>query len=156
MMLNRLLPVTIDNHYRGHVIALVFFVVISLISTGRSLAHILLADGGVQSIAGIPLDSYPDGAVGSLIVVFGYWGGSQLLFAVLFWIVLWRYRSLIPMMWLFIILEYSIQLGVSATKSVIVSSAPGTIANLIIIPLGIVILLLSLLDTKRQTTHDKL
>lgn len=45
-MINRILPARIDNHYRGHRLALWLFVPITLQTVGVSLTHILKADGG--------------------------------------------------------------------------------------------------------------
>ena len=73
-MLERLLPKTIDNRYRGHPLALWVFVPITVITLVRSLIHMFRADGGAQSIATIPLDSYPEAAAVAGVVIFALWG----------------------------------------------------------------------------------
>ena len=42
----RLLPDSFDNQQRGHPLALWLFYLATIVTVGRSLAHIFLADGG--------------------------------------------------------------------------------------------------------------
>ena len=53
-MLNRIFPKGIDNHHRGHKLALWFFVPITFMKVAISLVHIFYADGGAQSICTVP------------------------------------------------------------------------------------------------------
>ena len=55
----KLLPDVIDNQYHGMKIAKYAFWLILAATIVRSLIHIFAADGGAQTIATIPLDSYP-------------------------------------------------------------------------------------------------
>ena len=77
----RLLPDSFDNQQRGHPVALWLFYLATIVTVGRSLAHIFLADGGAQSIATVPLEQFtPEGAA-SVVSMFAFWGLSQLLLA---------------------------------------------------------------------------
>tara|TARA_Y100000389_G_scaffold203520_1_gene252157 strand:+ start:1834 stop:2175 length:342 start_codon:yes stop_codon:yes gene_type:complete len=108
-----------------------------------------LEDGGAQSIATIPLDNYSVEASGVVIHIFAEWGLTQLLFGVLYAIVLWRYKSLIPLMYLFILIEYTGRLLLTMYKPIILEgTAPGSVGNYIMIPLALIMLVLSLLKTK--------
>ena len=98
--MNMLFPKTVDNTYNGNKLPLYFFYILTTVTIGRSLAHMFLEDGGAQSIATIPLDSYSVEAADVVIHIFSEWGLTQLLFGVLCAIVLWRYKSLIPLMYL--------------------------------------------------------
>ena len=40
------LPDSLDNNFPGHVAAIWLFALITIVTIGRSLAHIFLADGG--------------------------------------------------------------------------------------------------------------
>ena len=115
-MLERLFPKTADNDYRGNRIALWVFVPITVATLVRSGIHIFRADGGAQSIATIPLDTYSDPAATAVILVFALWGLSQLLLGLLYLVVLVRYRALIPLMYLTLILEYGGRLALGAWK----------------------------------------
>jgi len=148
-MLNKILPKKLENKFTGHKIALYAFVIITIITIARSLIHILTQDGGAQSIATIPIDNYPTQAANAVILIFAYWGISQLIIGILYLIVILRYKDLIPLMYIFLILEYSARLGTGLLKPIeTVSTAPGAIGNYLAIPVMIVLFLLSLPKNK--------
>lgn len=148
-MLERLLPKTADNHYRGLSIAKWVFVAMTMLTIARSLAHIFLRDGGAQSIATIPLNAFSSDASAVIIGMFAQWGLTQLMFGLLYVLVLWRYQSLIPLVWLFSAFEWSGRLLLGLAKSFeTVGTAPGTIGNLIFVPLALLMLLLALKERK--------
>ena len=108
-------------------------------------------DGGAQSIATIPLSSFSPEATDVVVHIFAEWGLTQLLFGILYIIVLWRYKSLIPLMYLFILTEYSGRLFLTFYKPIILEgTAPGGIGNYIMIPLALIMLVLSLRKTKKN------
>jgi hypothetical protein len=72
-----------------------FLAVYNLVGTVRSLIHILAPDSGAQSIA--TMDTSVAGGP-NIIAMLAQWGGAQLLMALFIWIVLWRYRALVPLM----------------------------------------------------------
>lgn len=144
-MLANLFPSTLDNNYRGHPLALWVFIAATALTLGRSLAHIFLPDGGAQSIATIPLDGFSPAAAEVIVGMFAQWGLTQLLFGLLYGLVLWRYRSLIPLMWLFILLEYGGRLLLTLYKPFeTAGQAPGGIGNYVLVPLALVMLVLAL------------
>ena len=106
-MLKSLFPKTVTNEYRGARIAKWVLVALMAMTIGRSLAHMSLPDGGAQSIATIPQDSYSPSASTVVIGMFAQWGLTQLMFGLLYVLVLWRYPSLIPLMWLFMLFEWT-------------------------------------------------
>ena len=61
-ILEILFPKSIDNQYRGNAITKWLFVAMTILTVGRSLAHMFLPDGGAQSIATIPLEAFPPSA----------------------------------------------------------------------------------------------
>jgi hypothetical protein len=146
----KLFPKTIDNQYRGSAIAKWLFVVITIHAVGRSLTHIFLPDGGAQSIATIPLDAFSPSAASVIVGLFAYWGLSQLLFGLVFVLVLWRYQSLIPLMWVFMFIEYSGRLLIGGFYKPFetVGTAPGAVLNHVFPLLALVMLVLSLKEQK--------
>ena len=151
-MLKNLFPKTITNNYCGAPTAKWVFVAITVLTIGRSLAHILLPYGGAQSIATIPLDDFTANGAAAVIHIFALWGLSQLMFGLLYALVLWRYQALIPLMWLFILIEYSGRLLLTFAKPFeVVGTAPGAVGNYVFIPLALIMLVLSL----REMQHDK-
>jgi len=148
-MFENLFPKNIDNQYRGMSIAKWVFVAMTILTVGRSLAHIFVADGGAQSIATIPLDAFSSDAAMVIIGMFAQWGLTQLMFGVLYVLVLWRYQSLIPLMWTFILFEYSGRFLLGLYKPFeTVGQAPGGIGNMIFPVLAIIMLVLSLREAK--------
>jgi hypothetical protein len=144
-MLDRLFPKPVTDRYGGAPIAKWVFVLLTVITVGRSLAHIFLPDGGAQSIATIPLDRFTSNGEATVIHIFALWGLSQLLFGLLYIVVLWRYQSLIPLMYVFVSVEYMGRLLLTFAKPIVTDgTAPGAIGNYVIIPLALVMLVLSL------------
>jgi len=130
---SKILPSVADNNYRGHKIALWFFYLITAVTIGRSLIHMLKDDGGAQSIATIPLDTYTDAAAATVILIFSYWGLSQLMFGIIQLIVALKYRSLIPLMYLMLIIEWGGRFLISLWKPIeTAGQAPGGIGNIIL------------------------
>ena len=144
-MLEKLFPRVAANEYHGAPLAGWALAAMTLVTLGRSLAHIVLPDGGAQSIATIPVDDFSANGAAALIHIFSQWGLSQLLFGVFYVIVLLRYRCLIPLMWLFILVEYAGRLLLGFAKPVELSgTAPGAVGNYVFIPLALIMLVLAL------------
>lgn len=61
------------DDYRGSRLAFYFLIFVAVISTARSLVHILAPDGGAGSIAGLVVD-VASGA--NIVAMFGQWGAS--------------------------------------------------------------------------------
>jgi hypothetical protein len=115
-MLHRIFPARIDNRYRGCNLALWLFVPITIMRITISVVHIFYADGGAQSISTIPLDTYPAGAAQNVIALFARMGLDQLFLCLLFVLVLIRYRAMIPLMYLVIVVQYIAEQGIVHIK----------------------------------------
>ena len=144
-MLNRIFPERIDNHYRGHKLALWFFVPITFMKVAISLLHIFNADGGAQSISTIPLDTYTAGGAQNVIALFSRMGLDQLLLGLLFVVVLFRYRAMIPLMYVLIVVHYIALEGIVYMKPLVLAGTSGaSTPALILTVLSISGLILSL------------
>ena len=135
-------PKQVDNNFQGYNVAAIIFLLVTIFTIVRSCIHILAPDGGAGSIAGIDLSV----AGGSNIVsIFALWGLSQLLMGIVYLVVFFRYKSLIPFMYLLILAEYSGRIAIGFIKPLIViHTPPGAIGDYILIPLAILMLILSL------------
>ncbi|UCC51252.1 MAG: hypothetical protein JSV68_19410 [Anaerolineaceae bacterium] len=154
-MLEHLLPKVVTNNYRGMSIAKWVLVAIIALTIARSLAHIFLPDGGAQSIATIPLDAYSPGAAAVIIGMFAQWGLTQLMIGFLYALALWRYQSLIPLMWLLILFEWTGRLLLGFYKPFeTIDTAPGAIGNMIIPLVALIMLALSLRTKKMRIAGD--
>lgn len=141
----KLLPVVINNEYKGNKIAKLVFLGITVLTVARSLIHVFTPDGGAQTIATIPLDTYTQAGAESVIMIFSLWGLSQLLMGVVYSFVYLRYKSLIPAMYVLLITEYIMRIAIGMMKPIeTVGTAPGGVGNWIVVPLCIIMLVLSL------------
>ncbi len=144
-----LLPAQIDNHYRGLKISQYAFFLITAVTLVRSLIHVFAPDGGAQSIATIPLDSYSAEAASTVILMFSLWGLSQLLMGIVYLGVSLKYRSLIPAMYVLVIFEYAMRIVIGQMKPILTTgTAPGSIGSWIMVPVCAVLLALSLIPAK--------
>lgn len=148
-MLDQLFPKQINNDYQGHLIAKQIFIFITILTLARSLIHMFFSDGGAQSIASIPLDTYGHAAEATVILMFALWGLSQCLMGVLYVIALWRYQRLIPLFYLLMFIEYSMRIVLCHIKPIVTEHvAPGAILDKVMAPLCIILFILSV--TKRK------
>ena len=142
-----ILPKQADNQFQGYKIAVWIFLLITIFTIVRSCIHIFAPDGGAGSIAGIDVS----GAGGSNIVsMFAFWGLSQLLMGVVYLVVFFRYKNLIPFMYVLILAEYIGRIAIGFIKPLEVShTPPGAIGDYILVPLAIIMLVLSSKKSKK-------
>lgn len=146
MLFDPLLPRTC-LHYKGSRWSFWFLVVVASISTARSLIHLLAPDGGAGSIAHIALN-VPGGP--NIVAIFSQWGASQLLLALVQWLVLVRYRFLVPAMLTLLALEQLLRFAAGQLKPLQVESPPpGAYGTYVTFALALVFLALSLRQQKR-------
>ncbi len=137
-----LLPPTADNVIRGAKTPVCVFMLIAILSAVRSLIHLLAPDGGAGSIAGMDL-SVP-GADG-IVFSFALWGSAQLVYALIQLVVVFRYRSLVPFMYLLLIVETLLRQLVGHMKPVAFRhTPPGAVGNYVILPLALLMIIWSL------------
>jgi hypothetical protein len=145
-MMKRLLP-RAENHYPGSRWSLGFLTLATAVSTARSLVHLIAPDGGAQTIAGIALDV----AGGpNIVAIFGQWGASQLVLACLQWMVILRYRFLVPAMLAIIVLEQLLRILAGRLKPLVLDSPPpGAYGTYVILGLALIFLALALRQQPR-------
>ena len=147
-ILSIIFPAKADNNIRGTKLPLYFFILIAAIGTVRSCIHIFSHDGGAGSIAGMNLDV---SGANEVIFAFALWGAEQLIYALIQWMVILRYRSLLPFMWGLQLLETLGRILVSQIKPVTFThTPPGAYQNYIYLVLSVAMLALSLLSASKQ------
>lgn len=88
---------------------------------------------------------------GGIIFAFSLWGSSQLLYAFIQLVVFFRYKTLIPFMYVLIFLETLFRMLVGYMKPVsFAHTPPGAAANYIMIPLVIIMFVLSISEGKKS------
>lgn len=141
-LLSTLLPANVDNTVPGMKLPVYVFAFIAVLSAVRSSIHLLAPDGGAGSIAGMNLKV--EGARG-IVFAFALWGSAQLIYAIVQLTVAFRYRSLVPFMYLLLILEVLLRMLVGKMKPVeFAHTPPGAIGNYVMLPLAALMLALSL------------
>jgi hypothetical protein len=145
-MMHKLLPKQADNTTGRFRLPVYVLLVIGIVSTARSLIHLLAPDGGAGSIAGMDLSV--TGAEG-IVFAFALWGSAQLINAIVQLVVAFRYRSLVPLMYLLLILEVLLRMLVGSMRpGSFAHTPPGAAGNWVILPLAVIMLILSLWGEK--------
>ena len=144
-MLNQLLPPRLDNTYRGRKLALVLFGLVVAVRITQSVMIIVNGYSIASSADGIPLETYPAAAAQTILAIFAISSLNRLFVALICVVVLVRYRSAIPTMFLLLALAYLAgEIILRFIPIVRVGTPPGPIVNLIMFALMIVGLVLSL------------
>ena len=153
-ILTRVFPVNANNDYRGSPIAFWVLCLFGGLFTFRSLIHYFKADGGANSIASIvtfPGTPDPDAVI---YLVFSLWGGVQILLTLFVFLVLWRYRTLIPLMFLVIAADMLLRIGASTlhplTPDFYEHRPPGGVMNVPLLVLAFTMFFLSLRESKNS------
>jgi hypothetical protein len=135
------LPAQADNRLRGSKLPQYLLILVAAIGLVRSLIHIFAPDGGAGSIAGMNLNV---SGADEVIFAFALWGAAQLIYALLQWLVILRYRSLVPFMWVMQLLETGGRLLVGRIKPVTFAhTPPGAYQNYVYLGLSILMILLA-------------
>ena len=136
-----------NNSYSGSKISLYYLVLLACMFTFRGCVHYFAQDGGNGIIAGIPLETYPEGAVQTIITHSGNFGRYHLIEAVLAWLIIFRWRVLIPIFFLYLgIIEL---LGIILiTWKPLPVTPPGEIGAYLLFPITLAAFLLSVRQAK--------
>jgi hypothetical protein len=144
-LLDRIFPQQFDNNYRGHKLALWLFGLLVLMKLGISLSSIFDTYNVVRSADGIPLDTFTSGGAETVVSVTALLALSQFLLAVLGVLALIRYRTMIPFLYVLLLVEYFAKKWIQFVKPIVrVGTPPATYVNLALIALLLVGLVLSL------------
>jgi hypothetical protein len=141
-----LLPRRVDR-YEGPRLAFWLLAAYNVVGTVRSLIHILAPDSGASSIAGMDV-TVAGGA--NAIALLAQWGGAQLLMALMIWLVLWRYKGLVPLMALGSLLDNVLRVAIGQYKPLVTVHTPPGAVSWILIPALAVLLVVSLMPTRRR------
>lgn len=132
-------PKQFDNDFKGHKIALYVFYVLTAVTLWRSQHHLFAPDGGAQTIATVPLDTFTKDGAQAVIGVFGLWGLSQLIVGLLYLIVALKYRAMVPLMYMFKPIPTA-------------GTAPGAMINIPFVILTVLMLLAIIIGSKKKTS----
>jgi hypothetical protein len=114
---------------------------LNAVGTVRSLIHILAPDSGAQSIAS--MDTEVAGG-SNIVALLAQWGGAQLLESGVIWIVLWRYRGLVPLMLGVVTTEQLLRVVIGRSKPLATARTPPGAMSRVLLPAAAVTLAASL------------
>ncbi len=143
--LETLFPRTVDNTVRGSRLPLYAFGPIVAMSFARSLVHVFAPDSGAGSVAGADLAAAgADGARG-MVFFLAQWGGGQLVLALVQLLVLVRYRALVPLCYLLLLVEIGLRMLVGQLKPMTFGHVPpGQVGNYVVGVFALAMLTLAL------------
>lgn len=109
-MLKQIFPKTLDNNYQGSKIAIIILAIITIIKLimGINIGGInpyISTEQILTSVDNIPLNSYPLDASKMVIGMAQSWGQLMLIISLLSILILIKYRTAIPLMFLIYITE---------------------------------------------------
>jgi hypothetical protein len=144
-VLNRIFPRQFDNNYRGHKLALWLFALLALMKLGMSLSAIFDGYNMARSADGIPIDTFTSGGAEAVVSITALLGLSHFLLASLGVLALIRYRAMIPLMYVLLLVEYFAKKWILLVHPIVrTGTSPSTYVNLVLIAVLIVGLALSL------------
>ena len=108
--MNKILPKEIKNIYQGHPIAFWGFIAFLALMTWRSIIHLAYQEYGFHQIANFNLISGDPDPMPVIYLFFSLWGLAQLIFCLFCWVVVFRYKELISLMYILFISEWAIRL----------------------------------------------
>jgi hypothetical protein len=136
-----------NNSYSGSKISLYYLVLLACMFTFRGCVHYFAPDVGNGIIAGIPLETYPEGAVQTINTHAGNFGRYHLIEAVLAWLIIFRWRALIPIFFLYVGITEVMGIILITWKPLPVTP-PGEIGAYLLFPITLVAFLLSVRQAK--------
>ena len=105
-MLSRIFPKAFDNSYRGHWLGIWLFGLVVVVKLGQGANSLINPHLVMSSADGIPVDSFTGAAAATAIALFALLGLYALILPLLGVLVLIRYRTMIPLMFvLFLIVQ---------------------------------------------------
>ena len=105
-MLGRIFPKQLDNDYRGYSLAIFLLALIVLAKVAISVNTIVNTRFVIETADHVPLDSFGAGAAATIVFLFKAWGLAHLLLAALGLLAMIRYRAMIPLAYLVLLLEH--------------------------------------------------
>jgi len=105
-MFDDVLPKSLDNTYRGHKLALWLFGFLVLMKSVIGLNSIFNGAAVMSTADGIALNTYPAAAAQNLVALWALIGLAHVVIGVMGVVVLIRYRSMVPLMFVLLLLQH--------------------------------------------------
>ena len=151
-LINKILPETLNNDFNGSKIALYGFYPILAMMIFRSLTHFLSESAGLVNIANINILPLIDGInPNNLVYLFAsLWGASQLILTLLIIVIFLKYKSLLPLLWIILIIDILFRFVSGSihplTEEYYSAVPPGRLSQVPLLVYGILMFFLSIRD----------
>jgi len=148
-MLKRLLPSVADFTYTGSRVSLWLLGLVLVMKLGIALGAIFNGHYAASVADGIPIDSYTPHATQAFLSLFASLGLSQFVLGLLGVLLLLRYRPLVPLFLLLLLIEFLARKGINACLPIVRSgNAPGGAITWAIFGVVLLAFVLSLRQSK--------
>jgi hypothetical protein len=149
-MLERVFPSAADFTYRGSRIALWLFGLVVVLKLAIALGAIFNGHYAATVADGIPIDAYTPQGAQAFLSLFASLGLSQFILAVFGVVLLLKYRPLVPLFLLLLLVEYVARKVVGAYIPVErTGQAPGGAINWVIFGVIVLAFILSIRPSNR-------
>jgi hypothetical protein len=149
-MFERVFPSAADFTYRGSRIALWLLGLVLFLKLAIALGSIFNGHYAATVADGIPIDSYTPQGAQSFLSLFASLGLSQFILGAFGAVLLFKYRPLVPLFLLLLLVEYVARKGIAAYIPIERSSqAPGGAINWALFGVMVAAFILSIRQIKR-------
>ena len=151
-LINKILPETINNDFNGSKIALYGFYPILAMMIFRSITHFLSESAGLVNIANINILPLINGIdPNNLVYLFAsLWGASQLILTLLIIVIFFKYKSLLPLLWIILVIDILFRYISGSihplTEEYYSAVPPGRLSQVPLLVYGILMFFLSIRD----------
>jgi hypothetical protein len=115
--LDRILPKSLDNRYRGNTAALWVFGLLVFMKGMIDLVSLLAPDGGAAA-DGIPLATYSPAGAQAVLGIGAFLSIEGLMLVLVFVLALVRYRAMVPLMYVLLVIEYLAHKGAGVLRPI--------------------------------------
>jgi len=154
-MLGRILPLNIDNTYRGPKLTVWLLIPIIVIKAVIGLTSMFGGLSVLQGAHNVSAGAFPPEAAQLLVLILARSGLATLVITLLCVVVMIRYRALIPATYVLLLLQHTGNSILLLRESVIMGVSRATVVGLVLLFLTVVGLFASLLggaeDAERRT-----
>ena len=148
-MLDRIFPRQFDNAYAGWRIAIWLFIPIVIVELGIGTNSIIDTRTVAMTADGIPLDHYANGGAEAVVALFALLGLSRLVIALLCAVALIRYRTMLPLMYLALLLLHLGTRALNTLHPFATTAAPGGLVTGVLLAALVAGFVMSLLGKAR-------
>ena len=144
-MLERILPRSFDNSYRGYGLAVWLMIPIVALRLATGLPSLFMGQLVAQGAHHVPIGAFPPQAVELLGLLFARSGLAMVVLALFCTLVLVRYRAMIPLTYVLLLLDHGGRAFLLVKEATVTGASSATVVGFVLFSLTVIGLILSLL-----------